>query len=145
MRPLIHAGSIRNRGEFVPVQDYTPAWTATAGVAPAIGNGSLTGKVEVRGKWRLVSIQLVGGSTTTWGTAGIWNFSVPVNATRSATAPVYIEDSGTGFYIGQAFIAAGTNVVFIVMGGGASTRATFNAPMTWAVNDNLAIDLEYLA
>lgn len=124
--------------------DYTPAWTATAGAAPAIGTGTLTGKFVTRGPWRKVSIQLVADGTTTFGNAGLWNFSVPTTASRNGIGSVYMERSGVGFYIGQALITSGTSVIAIVIGGGVSTRATFNQPFAWAANDNLLIDLEYL-
>jgi hypothetical protein len=145
MRPLLRGG-IRNRGEFVPVQDYTPAWTATAGTAPAIGNGTLTGKVETRGKWRRVSIDLLGGGTTTWGTTAgsIWHFSVPVAATRNAVGSAFILDSGTTFYAGVANIDSGTSFVYVTRDNSAQPL-NFQTPMTWTVSDRLTIDLEYLA
>ena len=54
---------------------YTVTW---AGGSPSIGNGSLTGQYRVTGPNIEIRIALVGGSTTNWGGATAWTFSVPI-------------------------------------------------------------------
>lgn len=54
---------------------YTPAWT-TSGVAPVLGNGTLTGGYVRTGSVVVATINLVIGSTTTFGT-NAWKFSLP--------------------------------------------------------------------
>jgi hypothetical protein len=83
VRPLIGPLSSRARGgEFIPRQSFTTTWSSTSGTAPAIGNGTLTADYEVRGKVAHINIKLTAGSTTTFGNAGTWRFSLPVTASR---------------------------------------------------------------
>jgi hypothetical protein len=68
------AGKLIDRGPFVSDKLFTTVWTATAGTATAIGNGTLTASYERRGRFCKFYLNLVGGSTTTWGNAGNWQF-----------------------------------------------------------------------
>jgi hypothetical protein len=63
---------------------YTPTWSAS-GTAPAIGNGTLTGRYRrvANGDLVIVEIHQTWGSTTTNGT-GFYSWSLPVTATSSA-------------------------------------------------------------
>lgn len=58
---------------------YTPTWSSS-GTAPAIGNGTLTGRYIQLGKLVVFRIFWQAGSTTTFGT-GYWTWTLPV--TRS--------------------------------------------------------------
>ncbi|KUJ70793.1 hypothetical protein ACZ90_00285 [Streptomyces albus subsp. albus] len=61
--------------------NYTPAWTATTGTNPSIGNGTLAGSYFKLGRFVYVTIRLVWGTTTAGGNgAGSenWNFGLPV-------------------------------------------------------------------
>ncbi|MEU6141398.1 hypothetical protein ABZ848_13640 [Streptomyces sp. NPDC047081] len=57
---------------------YTPAWTAET-TAPAIGNGTLTGKYAIVGKVCHFTTLVAFQSTTTYG-SGNYYFSLPVTA-----------------------------------------------------------------
>ncbi|CAL9530333.1 hypothetical protein [Streptomyces sp. enrichment culture] len=57
---------------------YTPVWTADT-TAPAIGNGTLTGKYAVVGKVCHFSTLVTFGSTTTFG-SGYYTLSLPVTS-----------------------------------------------------------------
>lgn len=74
-----------------------PTWTATAGT-PAIGNGTLTGRSRRIGQTNDFSINLVAGSTTTFGTAG---------AAFRFTIPGVPGGSGAAFYFGSGFVKLG--------------------------------------
>jgi hypothetical protein len=51
---------------------YTPTW-ATAGTQPSFGNAVVSGRYKKIGKTILFSIDIVFGSTTTFGTSS-WRF-----------------------------------------------------------------------
>ncbi|MEU9379994.1 hypothetical protein AB0D38_02840 [Streptomyces sp. NPDC048279] len=72
---------------------YTPAWTST-GTAPAIGNGSITGRYIKFGRTVICEINMTAGSTTTFGT-GNYSWSLPVTAASSGMAVV-----GSSMFLG---------------------------------------------
>lgn len=60
---------------------YTPAWTATTGTNPTIGNGTITGAYYRTGRMINVFVRLVWGSTSVAGNGGgseNWLFGLPV-------------------------------------------------------------------
>jgi hypothetical protein len=65
---------------------YTPTWT-TSGTAPSIGNGTLTGRYAISGNTVNVVINLIAGSTTTFGTNG-QSFSLPIQAANQTVSYV---------------------------------------------------------
>ncbi|MHB9862195.1 hypothetical protein [Streptomyces sp. YIM S03343] len=71
---------------FAAWTPYTPAWTATT-TNPVIGNGTLTGRYMKIGRNVLCNINLVAGSTTTFG-SGNYSFSLPVAAASSGVSVV---------------------------------------------------------
>jgi hypothetical protein len=75
---------------------YTPAWTAVT-TAPAIGNGTLTGKYAVVGKVCHFTALVTFGSTTTFG-SGAYTFSLPVTAGALGGLPQFagVASSGAG-------------------------------------------------
>jgi hypothetical protein len=133
---------IIRRGEFLGIVTYTPAWTATSGTAPAIGDGTLTGQYMRRDGLCKVWINLTGGSTTSWGSAGFWEFSVPIGAELANAGPAYILDSGTSHYVGIAFISTSDTKLRIVTDA-SGLPLTFNSPMTWATGDQLVLEMEF--
>jgi hypothetical protein len=141
MRPLITPTSTRARGgEFIPRQSYTVAWTSTSGTAPAIGNGTLTGDYEIRGKVCHVNIKLSAGSTTTFGNAGTWRFSLPATAARDSVGDALVIDASPATtYIGGVLVVSGSSLLIVTTPSG---NAAFNVPMTWAQSDNVTIDIE---
>ncbi|MBT2439025.1 hypothetical protein J7E93_02590 [Streptomyces sp. ISL-36] len=61
---------------------YVPAWTASS-TNPAISNGTLTGRSKLVGKTCTAIVEMVAGTTTTFGT-GTWQFSLPYTAANPA-------------------------------------------------------------
>ncbi|MFI6440472.1 hypothetical protein [Streptomyces sp. NPDC050759] len=81
---------------------YTPTWTA-ATTAPAIGNGTLTGKYAVVGKVCHFTALVAFGSTTTFG-SGAYSFGLPVTAGALGGLPQFagVASSSAG---GRALIS----------------------------------------
>lgn len=122
---------------------YTPSWTASAGTAPAIGNGTLTGSYTVRTRRIYVNIQLTGGSTTTWGNGGFWKFSVPLSLATGAAdlGCALAQDIGVANYPSlTAFVDANNVLVISDATGG---LWTFNAPFAWGTSDSAVLSFEY--
>lgn len=109
---------------------YTPAWTASS-TNPSLGNGSLTGRYQRFGRGRVVGINLIPGSTTSFG-AGNYSFSLPATGAASGMA-----------LIGHAqFLASGSGSTGnrfagqCVISSGATTTSPFFPPS----ETNVAID-----
>lgn len=124
---------------------YAPAWTAT-GVAPAIGNGSLTGRYLQIGKLVYVTINLVAGGTTTFGT-GQWILSLPVTQ-GSARIPIadvlYFDSSAGQFFPGTTWDASSTTVG-LYNTASPLTAVTGTVPFAWATSDQVILSLVYEA
>ncbi|MEU0393803.1 hypothetical protein ABZ208_13670 [Streptomyces sp. NPDC006208] len=84
---------------------YTPTWTS-AGTAPALGNGTLVGRYMKIGRTVIYQINLIAGSTTTFGTGG-YSFELP--ATSANVGASFIGNahllSGSTRYVGQNVIS----------------------------------------
>jgi hypothetical protein len=84
-------------------QSYTPTWGVAAGTAPSLGNGSIIGEYSVIGKTMHFKLQLLIGSTTTFGT-GSYTFSVPENVEAVQIVNCMIQtgsstyETATGFF-----------------------------------------------
>lgn len=100
-------------------QTYTPAWTA-ATTAPALGNGTITGRYTQIGKTVYVAVMLAAGTTTTFG-SGVYKFSLPVAPNQSV---VYY---GAGI---AASGSSGTQPITAIIGSGLSTYLYFYTPAT---------------
>jgi hypothetical protein len=74
---------------------YTPTWTA-ATTNPVLGNGTLVGRYMKIGRTVQYHINLIPGSTTTFG-AGGYSFDIPSTAANAGAS-----------YIGAAQLLAGT-------------------------------------
>lgn len=124
---------------------YTPSWTATT-TNPVLGNGTLTGRHMKIGRTCFVQIDLVTGSTTTYGSGG-YSFSLPFTSasvgTRTGIAHVFLSQR----YLGQFHVAssATTGTLFFPASGSVSnlTQAANNVPFTWANGLQLRITFEY--
>lgn len=115
-------------------KNYTPIWTA-ATTNPSIGNGTLAGRYTTIGKLAVVSIRMVAGSTTTFG-SDEWRFSLPiVSQFPYGSFPVKVLDYGTAWYDLTGKFAS-NSLVYIP-----PLRSTY--PMTWAVNDFLELTVTY--
>ena len=126
-----------------PGTAYTPTWTSS-GTAPAIGNGTLRGHYSRTGSAIVATIEMIAGSTTTFGT-GTWSFSLP---RASAGATVHV---GTGYARDDSASGAATGVFCINAAGGttvvcqATGTGQFSAtvPITWAQSDSLRLTIAY--
>ncbi|HBN8069659.1 TPA: hypothetical protein L3749_006594, partial [Pseudomonas aeruginosa] len=130
---------------YVQRRTYTPTWTQTS-ATPAIGNGTLTGNYVRAGHMCHVQIELVAGSTTTFGDAASgYRFSLPFPGHLSFNQrgfPVRIYDTSAGAdFTGWASIGAGQNYITISVGA-QQVRAT--SPMTWANGDTLQCSFSYM-
>lgn len=125
-------------------ETYTPAWTST-GVAPAIGNGSISGNWGRINKTAFVNIFVVMGSTTTYGT-GNYRFSVPSgvtvngNITHTGTALLYDASAGYPAVVGICTRVSGSTIDISPTG---SNSVTNLLPFTWAINDQIRLMLIY--
>lgn len=109
---------------------YAPAWTST-GTAPALVNGSLTGRYQRFGRTVVCGINLIPGSTTTFGT-GNYSFSLPVTAAAAGM-----------FLIGEAqYLAGGSGSTGNRFGGQVviSSGATTCSPFFPPVETNVGLD-----
>ena len=88
---------------------YSSAWTSS-GTAPAIGNGSISARYSITGKTINVLIDLIAGSTTTFGTGG-YSFSLPFAAASgtSTTAIGNVQVLDTTRWGGQLVITPGAS------------------------------------
>jgi len=135
---------------------WTPTWAAESGDAPAIGNGTLTGSYIKIGRFVKARAVMLAGSTTTFGTAGNWRFSIPfpvetgvTGAASGLMGAAYISDTGTGWTTavvrGSGVTPTLFDIALIVPGTIGTARVTSAAPMTWASTDYLIFELSYLA
>lgn len=123
----------------------TPLWGA-ATTAPALGNGTLTGRVTRIGSRVRANITLTIGSTSTMGT-GAWHFTLPAphagNAGSTAVGAVVARDvTGLLWRVGSCHIVAGSNQIQLFSNGIAGEWASA-VPHTWATADTLTLSIEY--
>ena len=127
------------------VQPYTPVWTAATS-NPSLGNGSLTGRYSVRGKYVFATVRLAPGGTTTFGT-GAWFFSLPFIPSSEIvyTGAAKVLDAGTNIRTGVVETRTDGTArcqVFIDSDIAAIDSAK---PMTWVSGDILTFSLPYFA
>jgi hypothetical protein len=122
---------------------YTPDWTSS-GTAPAIGNGSSTGRFLIDGTICYFVMNLVFGSTTTFGT-GTYSFSLPSGAVAKTTGGksqlciAYGFDSGTAHRTGVGRISAGATVIGDVVDDDNASAWGATVPQTWANGDEIRL------
>lgn len=135
---------------------FTPTWTC-ATTAPAIGNGTLTGRYIKVGRLVICHYKFVAGSTTTFGT-GNWMFSLPFdNATTNyptnhhAVGTAYLEDLATSGYDGfLRIVSTYQNKIWINCFNATGTYygdsgCTNTVPFTWASGDYIMMEFMYEA
>lgn len=129
-----------------PWAAWTPTWTAVS-VNPAIGNGTKTGGASIAGKMINFWIQIVTGSTTTYGT-GAWQFDLPAgesshrwtftgtarDASAAQSFPVFCERTASGLL---------TVRTLPTVAGNQYASVTSAIPFTWASTDELFISGTY--
>ena len=128
-------------------QDYTVEWTASI-TNPDIGDGVLLGKYTLIGKACTLAINMIAGSTTTFGSGG-WMFSLPF--TTGIYASVNNNHVGSGIirdvspqtqYILTPTLNRSVTVIqyFRPLNGSVITSTS---PITWAVGDYLHFQITY--
>lgn len=141
---------------------YNPNWTCS-GLAPAVGNGTLSGRYRKVGRTVDLDVFLLFGSTTTGGT-GNWSFTLPFATSADREHPFSIKLwCGSGNYVGAAYTPAGQSVVTpmaplsatssvldIVRNANTSNTAGTGIPLvsgaySFAANHNLSIYGRYEA
>lgn len=126
---------------------YTPTWRGLT-TNPALGNGTLSGAWSKLGRTRTVRINLLPGSTTTYGT-GSWAFDLPAAAAvvNGFTGfPIWLGDAygfeaGVANRFGVSRVLSGESVLTITDDSASRWDAT--TPHTWAFSDMLAIQITY--
>lgn len=119
------------------------SWTAATG-NPSLGNGTWTGKYLQIGKLIIFSIEIVMGSTTTYGT-GQWRLALPVTP-RSANRITFtgdLLDTGTAsFPLKASYVTSVTAMTLTTepTTAGATDRSVTSAvPHTWGTGDALTL------
>ncbi len=125
---------------------YVPGWVGSDGTGPGLGNGILTGRYLLIGKWVDVAIVLRMGSTTSYGTSSYWMLSLPfpsvafggpaqeVNLRCGAmTAGGAVQGGLTAYSLGPS--------VYMVTGAGALVNPS--TPFTWSNGAVLSVRGSY--
>jgi hypothetical protein len=90
---------------FAAWTPYTPTWTAST-TNPVLGNGTLTGRYMKWGRTVICEINLITGSTTTYG-SGSYNWLLPAQAANAGVSVVgHAHVLGTDRWQGQIIISA---------------------------------------
>lgn len=131
---------------FAVWTSFTPTWTSN-GTAPALGNGTLTGRSMKFGRTVVCHINLTTGSTTTYGT-GDYSWSIPftsANAGASLVGSAHLL--GTARWLGQIVISPNvTTCSAFFPVGSADTRTNFMTdarPETHAAGNQLRLSFVY--
>src|SRR3954463_16696021 len=123
---------------------YTPAWTSS-GTAPAIGNGTITGRYWQMDKFLAFAISVTFGSTSTFGT-GFYSFSLPFTANNTTEVGTAVAlDSSAGTRWSGAWVFNTTTTVSIAVAGPAGSTQNWGqlVPFTWATSDTINISAFY--
>lgn len=126
---------------------YTPTW-GSSGSAPSLGNGTLVGKYVLVGKACTCHINLIMGSTTTYG-SGIWNWLLPFTSVNDGTTRVGNAHMLSGGYraCGNVVISPNdTNVQIYLSASTTDTRlsaVTPTVPITFSQSDQIRISFTY--
>ena len=131
---------------------YSVAWTASSGTAPDIGNGTIVGRYKAIGKTAFVNIKFNPGSSTAFGNAGNWLFSLPVNAYSpdSVVMPVAISSNALNWYEGTvAGNYSGFSDKFSIITqtpgitGASCSALNFAVPFVWGAGNTFQLTGSY--
>lgn len=123
---------------------YTSTWSAASGSAPSLGNGTKVSRFYLDGRQCRIEIILTGGSTTTFGSGGQLQFSLPFTADTSS-APSFVSeynDTGAAIYPGRAYLNSGT-VLGLYTGASPQAIVTNTAPFTFGNTDLIRVTGTY--
>jgi len=128
-----------------PSVAYGPAWTASIS-NPDIGNGALLGEYTRSGGKVSVLLDLLIGSTTSFG-SGRWRFSLPITPETetggSQAFPVFLADSSAMPAIGFAIVVSGQAYFEIALPGSIDYVDAL-LPWIWATGDTAKISFTYI-
>ncbi|MGW4076025.1 hypothetical protein ACWELB_21350 [Streptomyces asiaticus] len=128
--------------------DYNPIWTTDANPQPSVGNGALSGRWKRDGRTIVGWINLVAGSTTTFGSSSDWNFSLPVQAASVGTRLCHAEALAGSRLAGQFVISpsqTASKCYFPSTTTPPLVSCRSDRPFTWASGNQLRIDFLYEA
>jgi hypothetical protein len=116
-------------------QAYTPTWSST-GTAPALGNGTLTGRWVQFGKTVHFFVRLTMGSTTTFGT-GAYFLTVPTAAHELNGPPLLAHgfDTSAGLRYGAVGFMETTTAFSMYEASTVAASWGQTVPVTWANGD----------
>jgi hypothetical protein len=126
---------------------WTPTWGIVSGTAPTLGNGSLTGKYARIGDFVYFTINLIMGSTTTFGSGG-YTFSLPfamTDSTNGIGGNAAALDAGVAWYRGFVpnTIENGFTDKFVLIND-AGTTIQNSQPFTFGNTDSIKIVGSYV-
>jgi hypothetical protein len=127
---------------------YTPTWTSS-GTAPALGNGVLVGRYARVGRTITCHINLIPGSTSTFG-SGNYSFALPATSANQGCS--YVGDAhllGASRWNGQTVISPNATTVspFFPTSSSVTTTAfmTASVPEAFGNGDQLRMTFTYEA
>lgn len=125
------------------------SWTSS-GVAPAIGNGTWSGRYCQVNKLVDFSVKITMGTTTTYGT-GTYRVALPVSMSTSNPGRflvVVTDNSGGTTFHGVTYTVSGTVAPIAIdngTAGGAVAAVTATVPFTFANLDTIEVVGRYEA
>lgn len=124
---------------------YVPTLTAS-GSAFSIGNGVAVGAYSLVGDRVKTQVAFTFGSTTAFG-SGTYQISLPflaANNSLTSLGTAFFNDSGTGFNSGIVRVVPSSTTATMWTGSVPSTQVSATSPQTFAVNDQIFFDVEYI-
>lgn len=121
---------------------YVPAWAATSGTQPAIGNGSILGEYTRNGNSVQVKIAIVFGTTTTFGNAGTWNFGLPLpyaGTLENDSFAKYAQLGGNDVFLYSKILAANPSIFTLRN----TTNALSFSTVAWGNGDAINATITY--
>ncbi|MGE6494499.1 hypothetical protein ACQKFX_08020 [Cupriavidus metallidurans] len=121
---------------------FTPTWYSNSAIS--LGNGTAAGSYSINEKTVTYEAVLNVGSSTTFP-GGVLAVSVPLNAGSDTVGITFmgefiIKHGGNG-YVGTAFIAGNTNLIYLQPNG--TGLATNLAPVALAAGDQINVQVTY--
>lgn len=116
---------------------YAPIFT---GITLGNASGQAFNYVKV-GEIVTVTIGFIWGSTTS--SSGVWEISLPFNASTGAGGSAYVLDSGTAEYILAAAVATVSFGGIKISDGTGAGFVSNTQPMTWTTNDRFTCCVTY--
>lgn len=128
-------------------ETWTPTWSSS-GTAPAIGNGTISGRYGRIQRLVFGQIAVTMGSTTTFGT-GTWYFLLPLTNVTNVNAYAvlghgYMQDASAATVYSLIGDRGNTSdKIHMRYPGGSFGDVTATAPFTWASGDTLFVNFTY--